>query len=144
MILDTCTVTACTAPSGGLTPRAHAVIAVMTLVSLLVIARLVRIRQLRAKYAFIWLTVGIFLIVLAIWPGLLDDVSSLLGVYYAPTTLFIVALLFLLLLAVHFSWELSRLEERTRVLTEELALRDVGAPRRAETAVGSDEDQARA
>jgi hypothetical protein len=127
MIIDACA-TSCAIPTTGLTPRAHAVIAAMTIVSLIVITRLVRLRQLRAKYAFIWLTVGVFLVVLAAWPGLLDAVSNLLGVYYPPTTLFIVALLFLLLLAVHFSWELSRLEERTRILTEELALRDTTAP----------------
>jgi hypothetical protein len=35
---------------------------------------------------------------------------------------FLGAILFLLLVCMHLSWEVSRLEERTRILAEELAL----------------------
>lgn len=128
MILDT-------VPATGLTTRAHEVIAIMTVISLIFIARLVRLRMLRAKYALVWLSVGLILAVLAAWPQLLDRLSTFLDVYYPPTTLFIVALLFLLLLGVHFSWELSRLEERTRILAEELALLsgDQGADKQKST-----------
>ena len=48
--------------------------------------------------------------------------SRFLRIYYAPTTLFLVAIGFLLLVCIYFSYELSRLEERTRVLAEELAI----------------------
>ena len=48
--------------------------------------------------------------------------SHFLHIYYAPTTLFLVAIGFLLLVCMYFSYELSRLEERTRVLAEELAI----------------------
>ena len=48
--------------------------------------------------------------------------SRFLHIYYAPTTLFLVAIGFLLLVCIYFSYELSRLEERTRVLAEELAI----------------------
>ena len=43
------------------------------------------------------------------------------GLVYAAY-LFIVAIGFLLLVCIYFSYELSRLEERTRVLAEELAI----------------------
>jgi hypothetical protein len=33
-----------------------------------------------------------------------------------------IAIVFLLIVVMHFSWELSRLEERTRTLAEEIAL----------------------
>ena len=59
---------------------------------------------------------------LAVFPSLLDRVSHFLRIYYAPTTLFLVAIGFLLLVCIYFSYELSRLEERTRVLAEELAI----------------------
>jgi hypothetical protein len=105
--------------------RAHFFVAVVTVFSLGFIIRLVRAQKLRAKYSMLWISVGLALSVLAASPNLLDAVSGWIGVAYPPTTLFIVAITLLLLVAVHFSWELSRLEERTRILAEELALRSV-------------------
>jgi hypothetical protein len=103
--------------------RAHFFVATVTVASLAFILRLVRTHRLRAKYSMLWISVGLALTVLAASPRLLDTVSGWLGVAYPPTTLFIVAITLLLLVAVHFSWELSRLEERTRILAEELAIR---------------------
>lgn len=102
--------------------RAHAVVLAVTLIALVSIVRLVRRRQLRAKYSLLWLTIGSMLVVLAASPLLLDRVSRVLGIYYAPATFFLGAIAFLFLIVVHFSWELSKLEERTRALAEELAL----------------------
>jgi len=106
--------------------KAHAFVAVVTLASLLFIMRLVRTRKLRAKYSMLWISVGLCLSVLAASPRLLDRLSRWIGVAYPPTTLFIVAITFLLLIVVHFSWELSRLEERSRLLAEEVALMRCG------------------
>jgi hypothetical protein len=103
--------------------RAHVFVATVTLASLIFIIRLVRTHRLRAKYSMLWVSIGLALTVLAASPKLLDRVSAWIGVAYPPTTLFIVAITLLLLVAVHFSWELSRLEERTRILAEELAVR---------------------
>ncbi|HZN13817.1 MAG TPA: DUF2304 domain-containing protein [Acidimicrobiales bacterium] len=108
--------------------RAHLVVLAITIVALVSIIRLVRRRQLRAKYSLLWLSIGSVLIVLGASPRLLDRVSASLGIYYAPATFFLGAIAFLLLIVVHFSWELSRLEERLRIVAEELALLRSGAP----------------
>lgn len=107
--------------------KAHFFVAVVTLASLLFILRLVRTRRLRAKYSMLWVSIGLALAILASFPRLLDHLSLWIGVAYPPTTLFIVAVTLLLLVVVHFSWELSRLEERTRILAEELAILRAGA-----------------
>jgi hypothetical protein len=86
------------------------------------ILRLVRRRELRGKYSLLWLAVGIFGLVIALVPGLLDDVADWFGVGYAPAILFVIAIAFLLLVVVHLSWELTRLEDRTRTLAQELAM----------------------
>lgn len=105
-----------------MSPRAHAVVAVITVSMLVFIVQMVRRRQLRAKYSLLWLSVGLMVTILAVSPTVLDRVSTLLGISYGPTTLFMAAITLLLVLVVHFSWELSRLEERTRTLAEEFAL----------------------
>jgi hypothetical protein len=51
-----------------------------------------------------------------------DWAARELGVLYAPAVIFLAAIGLLMLLAMHYSWELSRLEERSRTLAEEVAL----------------------
>ena len=95
---------------------------VVTVPFILFIIRLVRKRRLRAKYSFFWLVVGIVVAILAVFPGLINALADAAGVVYPPALLFLGAIVFLLFIAVHFSWELSRLEDRTRTLAEELGL----------------------
>ena len=101
---------------------AHVLIIVLAAAVIAFIVHLVRSRRLRAKYSVLWLTIGLGLAILAIFPDLLVELSDLFGIGYPPATFMLLALSFLLLLVLHFSWELSRLEDRTRALAEEYAL----------------------
>ena len=105
-----------------MTDRAHLVLVVLTAGMLGFVLHLMRSGRLRAKYAMLWSTVGVGLVVLAAFPGLLDWTAGRLGIYYPPAAFLMAAVAFLFVLTVHFSWELSRLEERTRTLAEEVAL----------------------
>jgi hypothetical protein len=107
---------------GNLSPRGHVFIVLTTLVAFFYILRLVRRRRLGGRYALLWLGVGIALLVLAVWPGLLTAVSELVGVHYPPALFLLVSTGFLFGVVIHFSHELTRLEDRSRVLAEEVAL----------------------
>jgi hypothetical protein len=109
-------------PEGSLSGQAHILVIVGTIIIALFIFRLVRARQLRSKYALLWAVIGLMLLPLAAVPGLLNTVSGWLGVFYSPTIFLLLAVGFLFLVVVHYSWELSRLENRTRTLAEELSL----------------------
>lgn len=102
--------------------RAHVAVLLVATTILWFIVRLVRRGQLRAKYSMLWLFVGVGVAALAIFPDVLTWASDRIGIAYPPATFLLFAVAFLLLLALHFSWELSRLEDRTRTLTEEIAL----------------------
>jgi hypothetical protein len=106
----------------GLSGRAHVVVVLVTLIGAWFLLRLLRRRQLRGKYMLLWIFVGLTVIALAIFPSLLDNTANLLGIYSGPNLLFLLAIAFLLLVCAYFSWELSRLEERTRILAEEIAI----------------------
>ena len=86
------------------------------------IFELLRRRQLGEKYAVLWLMVGLVLLVLTIFPGLLTRISRAVGVALPTNLLFFVAIVFLICVALHLSWELSRLENETRKLAEDLAI----------------------
>ncbi len=102
--------------------RAHIMLAILVAMAIFVIIRLVRRRHLKAKYSLLWLTLGGFMVVIAAVPGLLDWTAARLGIYYQPTLLILLGLALLLLIVMHFSYELSRMENRVRTLAEESAI----------------------
>jgi hypothetical protein len=101
---------------------AYIIVVAITLTTIAIIIRQVRMRRLKAKYALMWLLVAVVTLPVALIPGLLDEIASALGVAYGPALLLVLGLGFLAVLSVHFSCEVTRLEERTRVLAEEVAL----------------------
>jgi hypothetical protein len=109
-------------PKGSLSGQAHVLIILATIVTALIIFRLVRARQLRSKYALLWAVVGVTLLALAAFPGVLNTTSDWLDISYSPAIFLLLAVGFLFLIVIHYSWELSRLENRTRTLAEEIAL----------------------
>jgi hypothetical protein len=98
------------------------VTAVTGLLVLVVIVELLRRRQLREKYAMLWLLVSLIVIPLSLFPSLLDDTAKMLGVASGVSLVLFLGIVFLLLVCVHLSWEVSRLEEETRTLAEDMAL----------------------
>jgi len=96
--------------------------AITAVVVLVLIFELVRRRQLREKYALLWLGVGVAVAVLGFFPHLLDSITHLVGVANGVSLVLFLGIVFLLLVCLHLSWEMSRLEEETRSLAEEVAL----------------------
>lgn len=105
-----------------MTGRAHLVLVFVTIMAIGFVLQLLRSGRLRARFAMLWASVGVFLVILAAFPGLLDWTAERLGIFYPPAVFLLAATAFLFIVSVQFSWELSRLEERTRVLAEEVAL----------------------
>lgn len=95
---------------------------VVALLLLALIFELLRRRQLREKYAVLWLVVGLGTLPLGFIPWSLDNVSSWLGVASGASLVLFLAVVFLLIVCIHLSWEASRLEDETRSLAEEVAL----------------------
>jgi hypothetical protein len=102
--------------------RAHVALAILVALAIVGIIVLVRRRHLKAKYSLLWLSLGAVMVVIAAVPGLLDWTAERLGIWYQPTLLILLGLALLLLIVVHFSYELTRSENRTRELAEQLAL----------------------
>lgn len=100
----------------------HALLIACAAVLVIGILEMVRRRQLPEKYAALWLVVGVASVVLAVFPSLLDRSARLLGIAQGPNLLLFLAAIFLLLVGIHLSWEVGRLEDETRVLAEEIAL----------------------
>jgi hypothetical protein len=86
------------------------------------VAELLRRGILRERFAALWVVVSTLLVVVALFPGLLRWTADTLGFELPSNLLFFASILFLLLVAVQLSYEVSKLEARTRRLAEDLAL----------------------
>ncbi|MBN9202767.1 MAG: hypothetical protein ABS61_09275 [Microbacterium sp. SCN 70-18] len=86
-----------------------------------VVTLLVR-RQLREKYAALWIIIGAAVLVLGLFPELLRWMTAAFGFQLPANLLFTIAIILLLGVALHLSWELSRAEEEIRRLAEEVAI----------------------
>ena len=95
---------------------------VAALATIAAIVHLLRRRRLREKYALLWLIVGAGVLLVAFLPVLLEVAAETLGVRTPSNLLFFVASLVLLVVSVQLSTEVSRLEDETRCLAEEIAI----------------------
>ena len=91
---------------------------------LIVIVDLVRKRRLREEYAWLWVVTGLAILVLGTWTHLLLRMTSLIGAKIPASTLFFGGTVFLTLISLHFSTEISRLADQNKELAQRLAVLD--------------------
>jgi hypothetical protein len=95
---------------------------IVTGLVLVMVVELIRRGRLKERYSLLWLFAGAVLFILSSSRSLLEFFSNLVGIYYAPSFLFLLAFLFLLLITLHFSVVISGLSEKNKKLAQELAL----------------------
>ncbi len=83
---------------------------------------MVRRRHLREEYSVLWLGTSIVMFVLVLRYDWLVALTRLIGAGLPTSTLFLGAIIFLILLAVQFSIKISRLDDRMKNLAQENAL----------------------
>jgi hypothetical protein len=96
--------------------------ALASLLLLGIVIELIRSRRLRERYALLWLATAVVILVFAAWRSGLHRLSDALGIAYPPNALFVLALAFVLVLLLHFSTVISKLSDRSTLLTQRLAL----------------------
>ena len=83
---------------------------------------LVRRRRLREEYSWLWLLICLMLFILVVKYNWLVVLSRLIGVVLPTSTLFLGALIFLMILSVQFSVKISNLTNQVKNLVQENAL----------------------
>ncbi|MCD1257986.1 DUF2304 domain-containing protein [Paenibacillus athensensis] len=96
--------------------------AVFSLVFVFISIELIRRQKLQEQYALLWLTLGVLMTAFSLFPQLLLRLSLAVRVYYAPSLLFAVGLLFSLLFILHLTIVISKLQRRLTRLVQEVAL----------------------
>jgi len=98
--------------------RIQIVAIVATTALLFGVLELVRQRKLLERYALVWIVAAVVLLGLALWRDALAQLADLLGIAYAPNALFFAAFGAILLLLLHFSIAVSRLQDQTKLLAQ--------------------------
>lgn len=102
--------------------RIQIIAIIVSLSFLLYISRLIIKGKLREEYAIFWFVTTIILIIFAFWREGIDIVAKFLGVYLAPNLVFTAAIFAILIYLLHLSIVVSKLYEKNKTLTREMAL----------------------
>lgn len=102
--------------------RVSVVAALISLALLFVVLELIRRRSLRERYALLWLLTAAVMLVLSLWRSGLDTLAGLAGIAYAPSMLFAVGAVFVVVVLLHYSTVISRLADENAILAQRLAL----------------------
>jgi hypothetical protein len=95
---------------------------VAALVNLTVVVEFVRRRRLLETFALLWIVVGLMGGAAALGRTLLDDLADFAGIDYGASFILASACAFLLFVCMSLSLHVSRLEAKTEVLAEEVAM----------------------
>jgi hypothetical protein len=103
-------------------PRTRAIAIAGSVGILIFIIELLRRRRLKEEYSVLWLATGLVLLVLAVWDGLLDEISNAIGSALATSTMLFFGLGFVMVMLLHFSVRVSLLERQLTTLVQEIGL----------------------
>jgi hypothetical protein len=88
----------------------------------IVIIEMVRRRRLGEEYSFLWLLIGLGIVVLVLWQNFLEWLTYLIGAMAPTTTIFIFGLVIMILINLHFSVKITKLSRQVKELTQQIAI----------------------
>lgn len=94
----------------------------LSLALLAAVLLLVRRRRLREEFTPLWVAVALSVVVVSLNFDLLRWVARLIGAWTVSSVLFFLALVFLVVFALHTSVKLSRQNQQIKSLTQEIAM----------------------
>ena len=102
--------------------KIQVIVAALIVFALLWIANMVRRQVLDLKYALSWLTVGTAVLILDLFPGMMNRLVHLLGIELPVNMMFFFVFCFTLLLLFILTVKVSKQGEQLKRLTQEVAL----------------------
>ena len=114
----------------------------------LIIFFLVRRGKLQEKYSLTWFAIGIIVVILGVFPSIIDSIAKLTGINYPPALFFMIAVAVLLIQNLYLFIFASQNEVRIKKLMQQVAVLDKlveevqrGPDKRTEAPKNSDKGQ---
>lgn len=89
---------------------------------LIIIIIQVKNGRLLEKYSLFWIFFSFIMIIFSLSAGLMNFLSKLLHIYYAPSVLFLLGFLFIIMYCFHLTLIISKQTESIVKLTQEVAI----------------------
>ncbi|WP_448862951.1 DUF2304 domain-containing protein [Dorea sp.] len=102
--------------------RIQIIVAIVIVLALCVIVNMIRRKALELRYALTWLGVGVVVLILDLFPGLMAHLSKLMGIALPSNMLFFLGFCFSLAIIFGLTIAVSRMSNRINDLTQEMAL----------------------
>lgn len=102
--------------------KIQVIVAVAIILALCMIVNMIRKKSLELKYALIWFGVGIAVLVLDLFPGIMKWLAVVLGIQLPANMLFFFGFCFALMIIFSLTIVVSRMSIRISELAQELAL----------------------
>lgn len=102
--------------------RIQIIVAIVIVLALCVIVNMIRRKALELRYALTWLGVGVVVLILDLFPGLMAYLSKLMGIALPSNMLFFLGFCFSLAIIFGLTIAVSRMSNRINDLTQEMAL----------------------
>ena len=95
---------------------------ILALFSILYVILEVRNGKFSIKESFYWFVASLIMLILAIFPKILDGVADRLNIYYAPSLLFVLCIVFLLFINFRSSKKIAEQQEKINALAQEVSI----------------------
>lgn len=105
-----------------MTIRLQIVIGIMLVIAVVSIINMIRKKKFDLRYGLSWLCMLVVALVLDIFPGIVFGLAHLIGIDLPSNMVFFVGLIFAILLIFTTAVSVSRMSDRMKKLTQELAL----------------------
>lgn len=95
---------------------------ILSIIVMLFIILSVKRSSLSVKESFYWFLSTLLMLILSIFPKIIDYFASLIGVSYPPSLLFVLCIVFLVLMVFRSSKKISNQNEKIRFLIQEVSI----------------------
>lgn len=102
--------------------RIQVIVAVFIVMALVIIVNMIRKKSLELRYALAWLIVGIGILLLDLFPIMIEWLSDIMGIFSPINMLFFLGFVFSLCIIFVLTVAVSRMSLRIKELAQELAL----------------------
>lgn len=102
--------------------RTQILVAIVVIVAFVVLIDMIRKRKLELKYALLWFVLGIGVLIFGSFPQITVLLAEIAGISTPINMLFFVGFCFSLIIIFSLTVALSRLSNRVKRLTQEMAL----------------------
>ena len=110
-----------------MTPKLRIFLIIASALTLLFFLTKISKQKMKIQYSVFWIMFGIFLLVLAVFPGIMDYVSLCLGVQSSANTVYLVIICLLAFKLFTTTLRLSQLSEQMSSVVHEMAIEKLDA-----------------